>query len=131
LICRFGYKVTPAGNGCEIKAQVCDDNYKLNYDKDKCIPVSPGYVPLPFFAAMLFMMVVPIVSKVRNRESKIVANFIIFISVLEPIGMLVLFIEAIQYGIKPVTYLAGLALIFHFATNFFFCLIYTKQVKND
>ena len=76
-------------------------------------------------------MVVPIVSKVRNRESKIVANFIIFIGVLEPVGIIVLFIEAIQYGIKPVTYLAGFALIFHFATNFFFCLIYTKQVKND
>jgi len=44
---------------------------------------------------MVFLMVVPIVSKVRNRESKIVANFIIFISVLEPILIIVMFIEAL------------------------------------
>ena len=40
-----------------------------------------------------FLMVVPIVSKVRNHESDIAANFIVFISVIEPIAMIVLFIE--------------------------------------
>lgn len=71
-------------------------------------------------------MVVPIVSKVRNHESDIAANFIVFISVIEPIAMTVLFIEAILYGIKPVTYMSGVGLCFFFATNIFFCLVYNK-----
>jgi hypothetical protein len=36
-----------------------------------------------------------------------------------------------SYGIKPSVYLTGIAILMHFATNLFFGLVYSKQVKND
>jgi hypothetical protein len=88
LICPFGYAVTPTGDGCALKAQICEDGFDLNYDKTKCIPVSPGYIPFPILIATCFLCVIPIVSKVRNRESKLVANLIVAISVTEPVGLI-------------------------------------------
>ena len=76
-------------------------------------------------------MVVPIVSKVRNRESKIIANLIVFVCLMEPVVLITQYALATAYGIKPVVYLTGVAILFHFAANVFFGLVYTKQVKTD
>jgi hypothetical protein len=77
-------------------------------------------------AAFFILIILPIASKIRNRESNLVANFVVFICILEPIGTVVLLVEAIKFGIKPVAYLSGVALIFHFATNIFFTLVYRQ-----
>jgi hypothetical protein len=114
-----------------LKAQICEDGFDLNYDKTKCIPVSPGYFPFPILILTCFICVIPIVSKVRNRESKLVANLIVAISVTEPIGLIMQYVLSDSYGIKPAVYLTGFAILMHFATNLFFGLVYTKQVKSD
>jgi len=55
LICPFGYKVTYEGTGCELKNQVCEEDYELNHDKTACVPVSRFYVPFPMFIVMILL----------------------------------------------------------------------------
>ena len=47
FFCKFGYEINAAGDGCFLKARVCDGRNVLNYDKTKCIPVSEFFIPVP------------------------------------------------------------------------------------
>jgi len=70
--------------------------------------------------------IIPIVSKIRNRESRIFANLIAVWAFFEAIAIIVQVCLANSYGIKPVTSLTLVALVFHYAINLFFSIIYVK-----
>ena len=36
-----------------------------------------------------------------------------------------------EFGITPITALIGFTIAIHYGINFFFLLVFTKQVKND
>ena len=48
--CPFGYELTPTGNGCSLKAQICIEPNKLNYDMTSCVPGSDTFIPFPMLA---------------------------------------------------------------------------------
>lgn len=89
------------------------------------MPISTFYVPFPIVITMVLLCIVPIVSKIKRRVTNIVANFIVFISFLETVCIVVMVAQAYIYGIVPTFYLAIVGLVFIFASNMFFTLMYT------
>lgn len=124
LICPFGYKVTYAGTGCELKNQVCETNFELNHDKTACIPISTFYVPFPMLITLILLSMVPIISRIKRRNTLIVPNLTVVASFMETICMIVLVAEAKAYGITPTCYIAVVGLVFLLASNAFFMLMY-------
>ena len=90
LRCPFGFKVNEFGNACVLQNQVCEKDYELNHDKTACVPISTFYIPFPILITMILFCIVPIVSKVKFRNSKIVPNFTVVISFFETVCMIVL-----------------------------------------
>lgn len=126
LKCRFGYEVIPTGDGCVLKARICEEGNRLNYDETKCIPGSENWVPFPILILAVLASIVPIVSKVRNKETRLVANLICVLSITETIAIIVQVALANEFGIRPVLFLTGMALCFLYCTNVFFLIIYHK-----
>jgi hypothetical protein len=128
-ICTFGYRpVLDPLTGmeeCEQVNQVCEPDYELNDEKTACIPVSTFYIPFPILISTILVCIVPIVSKIKRRKTKIVPNFTVAISFFETLCMIILVAQAYIYGIIPTFYLAVVGLIFLFASNMFFTLMYT------
>lgn len=124
LRCPFGWRVNEMGDGCELVNQVCEKDYELNHDKTACVPISTFYIPFPILITLAVLCIIPIVSKIRRRKTLITPCFTIFISFLETVAMLVMVAEAYVYGIVPTFYLAIVGLVFTFASNMFFTLMY-------
>lgn len=74
---------------------------------------------------MFLTCIAPIVSKIKRKVTLIVPNFIVFVSFFETICIIVLVAQAYIYGIVPTFYLAIVGLVFIFASNMFFTLMYT------
>jgi len=125
LICPFGWKVNEVGTGCELVNQVCEKNYELNHDKSACVPISTFWIPFPITIALICLYIVPIVSKIRKRkETLIVPCLTICTAFMESVTMVVMVAEAYVYGINTTFYLAIIGLVFIFAGNMFFTLMY-------
>ena len=56
---------------------------------------------------------------------------IVFWSFIEFVGMFVVLILAIKFGIAPVVYMMLVAVMFTIAINRFFLVVFQKQVMND
>jgi hypothetical protein len=119
------------GNGCVIKAVICLPPTTLNYDQTKCIPGSEDYIPFPVLAFGVFLALIPLLSKIKARESRFITNMIAFLSIGEKVSIITLLIFAIAFGIKPVVYLVAVALMFEIAIDLFFLIVFTEQIKND
>jgi hypothetical protein len=128
LRCPFGWRViedgSNAGAACELINQVCEKNYELNPDKTACVPISTFYIPFPILITLATICLIPIISKIKWRKTLIVPCFTIFIAFLETVCMLVMVAQAYEYGITTTFYLAIVGLVFTFASNMFFTLMY-------
>ena len=124
LRCPFGWKVNEAGTGCVLVNQVCEDEYELNAAKDACVPISTFYIPFPILITLVVLWIVPIVSKIKRRTTLITPSLTVFAAFLETVCMVVLVAQAYIYGITPTFYLAVVGLVFTFAANMFFTLMY-------
>ena len=83
---------------------------------------------LSFFVLIAFIVAI---SKCKARESRFVANLIVFGSIIEFGGMIVVFMFAYDFGIAPVVYMMLFAILFTVAINLFFFIVFQKQVMND
>jgi hypothetical protein len=95
------------------------------------VPISSFYVPFPILISAVLVSILPIVSKVKFRDTKIVPNLTVVFSFFETLCLIVLVAQAHTYGIIPTFYLSVVGLIFLFASNMFFALMYSQQVVND
>ena len=112
-------------------AQICEEGYKLNVNKDRCIPIPGSYVPFPLIIACLLLAILAYVSEVKIRSSLAVTNVIAFISIIEFVGILVLVVTARNIGLKSTFGLALAGLLFLLGANLFFGLIYRLQILSD
>lgn len=131
LICKFGYSLVPSGDGCALDLSVCEAPDTLNYDKTKCVPGADDWVPFPILAACLCLTLLVALCKVTRRETRFIANMIVFWSVMETVCMVALIWTAVGFGITPVVYLTLAALLLHYMINFFFAIIFWNQVRQD
>ena len=67
------------------------------------------------------------IAKCKVRKSRFVANLIVFGSLAETGGMIVVLYFAYDFGIKPVVYMLLFALMFTVAINLFFFNFYSKD----
>lgn len=91
------------------------------------MPVSTFYIPFPITIAMVLCCIPPLVSKIHKRFRKqtlLVPSFTIVVAFFETVTLLVMVFEAYGYGINTTLYLALMGLIFTFAANMFFSLMY-------
>jgi hypothetical protein len=95
------------------------------------VPGSDDWIPFPLLAFGVLLSLIVALSKCKSRESRFVANMIVFWSFLEFIGMFVVLYYAYRFGIEPVVYLILVAIMFTIAINLFFLVIFQKQVMND
>ena len=73
FFCKFGYDMNAAGDGCYLKARVCNGRDVLNYDKTKCIPVSEFFIPIP----MLILSCIGIYFVFKDkRQNKNIIHFL-------------------------------------------------------
>eukprot|EP00354_Favella_ehrenbergii_P005926 CAMPEP_0170474924 /NCGR_PEP_ID=MMETSP0123-20130129/16660_1 /TAXON_ID=182087 /ORGANISM="Favella ehrenbergii, Strain Fehren 1" /LENGTH=79 /DNA_ID=CAMNT_0010745091 /DNA_START=340 /DNA_END=575 /DNA_ORIENTATION=+ len=56
---------------------------------------------------------------------------IVFWSVIEFAGMILVFYLASKFGIAPVVYMLLFAIALSIATNLFFFVVFQKQIMND
>lgn len=110
--CPFGYDLTPNGNGCILKAQICLEPNELNYDMTSCVPGSDAFIPFPLLACCAAVTLIVLISKMKNRESRFIANMIVFWSIIEFVAVLVVFYLSLKFGIKPVVYMILVAIMF-------------------
>ena len=129
--CPFGYELIPTGNACALKAQVCIEPNKLNYDKTTCVPGSDSFIPFPMLAFCALTTIVVAIGNCKNKESRFIANLIVFWSIIEFLGMCIVLYLAVRFGIAPVVYMFLVAIMFTIATNLFFFVVFQKQVMND
>jgi hypothetical protein len=111
--------------------QICKPGSILNEARDKCIPEAKGMFPGILLMVCVILSIVPIVSKIMKRESRLVSNLIGFECVMEPVACIILIVQGQVFGITPVVYLCVFALIFHYCTCLFFTLIFLKTVPTD
>lgn len=129
--CPFGYELTPTGNGCTLMAQVCIWPNELNYDMTSCVPGSDDFIPFPLLIIAIIATIAAVVIKHKKKETRFVATMIVFWSVIEFVGMIVVFYLASKFGIAPVVYMLLIAILLSVATNLFFFVVFLKQIMND
>ena len=83
--------------------------------------------------AFCFGIILPValIAKCKSRESRFVANLIVFGSIVEFVGMFYVLYLAYDFGIAPVVYMLTFAIIFAIAINLFFFIVFQKQIMND
>ena len=111
--------------------QICISPNTLNYDKTTCVPGSDAQIPFPMLAFFFLVAMVVAISKCKARKSRFVANLIVFGSIIETGGMIVVLYFAMDFGIKPVVYMLLFACMFTVAINLFFFIVFRKQIMND
>ena len=131
LQCGFGYELIPSGDGCAFMKQICIAPNTLNYDKTTCVPGSDAQIPFPMLAFFFIVAMVVAIAKCKARKSRFVANLIVFGSIIETGGMIVVLYFAMDFGIKPVVYMLLFACMFTVAINLFFFIVFRKQIMND
>lgn len=131
FFCRFGYDYNAAGNGCILKAQICEGYDILNYDKTKCIPMPGVLVPFPLLFIACICGLIIFVSKKKYPATRFYPSMICVLSVLESIGLFSLVALSSSYGIRPAFSLSFCALAFLLGLNMFAALVYFKQIKRD
>ena len=82
------------GDGCLLVAQICEEGYVLNVNKDKCIPVPGKYAPFPLIFACIFLTILAYISRLKESSTLIVSTIVAFISLIETVGILTLIIHA-------------------------------------
>ena len=115
-----------------MKAQICIEPNKLNYDKTTCVPGSEEWLPFPMLAfCVAVILPIAMISKCKSTQSGFVANLIVFGSIVEFLGMFVVLYYAYDFGIAPVVYMMLAAIMFTIAINLFFFIVFQKQIMND
>jgi hypothetical protein len=61
----------------------------LNYDKTSCVPGSDEWIPFPMLWLCVLVTLVVAVARFKHRESRFIANMIVFLSLIEFLGMFV------------------------------------------
>ena len=110
---------------------VCEAPDTLNYDKTKCVPGADEFIYFPILSTCLVLTLIPVLSKITKRETRLIANIIVFWSVMETICIFGLLWLAVDFGIKPVVYLTLAAVLLHYMINFFFAIVFCNQVRMD
>ena len=130
FFCKFGYE--RRGDGCFLKAQICEGTDILNYDKTKCVPQPDFLIPAPLLIIGSIATFFIVRDKRANPDtSRFFANMIAMASILETVGLLCLCGLTGEYGITPSFYLSLLGVCFLYGMNLFFQLIYQKSMKED
>jgi hypothetical protein len=96
------------------------------------VPGSDDWVAFPIWilwVAPTFLIL--LVSKLKSRETKFISNWICFLSIAEIGSIIYTLYLAFNFGILPVTVMLATAAVVHYGINFFFLLVFTKQVKID
>ena len=88
LQCPFGYSLLDSGDGCELDLSVCLSPNKLNYDRNACVPGSEEFIYFPVLCFCLFLSIIVWISRCTEKNTKIVANLIVFWSFAEIICMI-------------------------------------------
>ncbi|CDW75779.1 UNKNOWN [Stylonychia lemnae] len=131
LRCPFGQEVNPLGTSCILKAQICENGFKLNIAKDKCIPAHGYFAPFPLCFSCLFLSMIVILSWIKYRNTLVISNIIAIVSLVETIGILMLIILSYQIGVYSTFGLALVALLFLYGSNLFFAVVFMKQIHQD
>ena len=98
----------------------------MNYDRDSCVPGSDAWVPFPLITIALIMTAVVVITRRKKPESRLITNIIVFMGFVEFIGMWLILGLAASFGIAPVVYMLGIALLFMIATNLFFLIVFQR-----
>ena len=77
------------------------------------------------------MTAVVVITRRKKPESRLITNIIVFMGFVEFIGMWLILGLAASFGIAPVVYMLGIALLFMIATNLFFLIVFQRQIMND
>lgn len=128
-ICPFGRKLDKFTGECYLVNQICEENYELNAEKTACVPVSNFYIPFPMTIVMLLLCIGPCTSKAMPRFRKqtlLVPSLTMVVGFFETVALLVMILQAQDFGINTTKYLALVALIFIFCSNMFFTLMYCQ-----
>ena len=131
FFCKFGYDMNAAGDGCYLKARVCNGRDVLNYDKTKCIPVSEFFIPIPMLILSCIGIYFVFKDKRQNKNSRFIANSICVLSIFETLGLICFVGLSNEFGIYPSFALSSCALFFLYGLNIFSYLIYLFQFKQD
>ena len=131
LICKFGWELIPTGDGCTLKARICEPPNNLNFDGTSCVPGSGSWIYFPLLSVCALVTIVVAIAKCKSRESRFVANLIVFWSIIEFIGMLYVWYLAYDFGIAPMVYMMLFAVLLAIAINLFFWIVFVKMVQND
>ena len=126
-ICPFGRKLDKFTGECNLVNQICEENYELNEDKTACVPISTNYIPFPIVIVMSVFLLPPIVSKCIPRYRKktlLVPSLTTVVSFFETITIVCMILQAQEFGINTTKFLSIVGLIFTFASNMFFTLMY-------
>ena len=78
------------------------------------------------FIACSIVTIIAVIIKARKRETRFIATMIVFWSVIEFVGMIVVFYLASKFGIAPVVYMLLVAILLSVATNLFFFVVFLK-----
>ena len=78
------------------------------------------------FIACAIVTIIAVIIKARKRETRFIATMIVFWSVIEFVGMIVVFYLASKFGIAPVVYMLLVAILLSVATNLFFFVVFLK-----
>jgi hypothetical protein len=96
------------------------------------MPGTEKIVPFPIWilwVAPTFLVL--LISKLKARETMFIQSWLVFLSIAEIAAMIYTLYLASDFGIAPVTGLLGFSIAVHFGINFFFLLVFSKEVKLD
>ena len=83
-------------------------------------------MPFPLITISIILIVLVYYARKKKPESRLIANIIVFWGFVEFLGMILIFGLAASFGIAPVVYMLGIALLFLVASNLFFFLVFQR-----
>jgi hypothetical protein len=122
--------VNPQGNGCILKSQICEEGYRLNSLRDRCIPESQAYVPFPLLITAALLSLPIAYSKWRHPETLAPSCLIVVLSLTESIGLYVQLVHSYQLGIFSTFGLTLVAAGFLYGANLFMMLLFQRQISS-
>ena len=90
------------------------------------MPGSGSWIYFPLLSVCALVTLVVAIAKCKSRESRFVANLIVFWSIIEFIGMLYVWYLAYDFGIAPMVYMMLFAVLLAIVINLFFWIVFVK-----
>ena len=131
LKCPDNYKISSDGTACIPTQLAWKSGFKLN-SSGKWVPDGTGFVPFPFMFILLFVMLVVIAGKIKDKaHSRFISNLIALFGLIEPFLMITFFIGCLVIKEYIPVILTLIAFGIHYSLNLTMLISFKNATMKD